>query len=86
MRNYQLIMEKPHPKPHAIAKLAETLEVSKSGYYDWYYRPARARQQQRQEMAEQFQAAYITGHNIYKPAARSPWNLSNGTNKPIAMP
>ena len=60
---YAFIRE--HRKEHAVSLLCPTLEVSVSGYYDWFDRPASATQKINQGLLTQIRCFHRSSRGIY---------------------
>lgn len=63
MRRYQFIDQ--HRDRYPLARLVHTLDVSRSGFYEWRERPISSRAQRREALAEQVQETFIEFDGIY---------------------
>ena len=60
---YSFIRE--HRKAYSLARLCQILEVSSSGYYDWFDRPASTRSEEHRRLTHKIQHAHQQTHGIY---------------------
>ena len=60
---YAFIRE--HRKTYCITRLCEVLDVSTSGYYDWYDRPESPRSQEHRRLTHKIQHAHQQTRGIY---------------------
>lgn len=63
MRRYQFIDQ--HRGRYPLSRLVHTLDVSRSGFYEWRDRPVSQRARRREELAEHVQATFAEHDGIY---------------------
>lgn len=54
-----------HLRQFPVAVVCETLEVSRSGFYDWRHRPASARATRREELAARIRSIHKDNREVY---------------------
>lgn len=63
MRRYQFIDQ--HRDRYPLAPLTQTLEVSRSGFYEWRERPVSERARHREDLAQRVQEVFAEHDGIY---------------------